>query len=86
MDKSRMQFESWFNNQYSGYNYDEKLISFVKAQLFIVWQASRESLLLNLPIRERNKGNYDYFTDGYNSGISACEIALLDSGVKIKNG
>ncbi|EMO3591487.1 hypothetical protein RGF92_003923, partial [Proteus mirabilis] len=78
MDKSRQQFEEWINKNHpkcSGYHKDIRLEA---------WQASRDSLVLNLPAREKNKGNYDFFTDGYNSGISACEISLLDNGVKIK--
>ncbi|EMP4882079.1 hypothetical protein [Proteus mirabilis] len=79
MDKSRQQFEEWINKNHpkcSGYHKDIRLEA---------WQASRDSLVLNLPAREKNKGNYDFFTDGYNSGISACEISLLDNGVKIKD-
>ncbi|ARX08393.1 MULTISPECIES: hypothetical protein [Proteus] len=74
MDKSRQQFEEWRSKNKSS-----------TINLFDVWQASRDSLVLDLPEREKNKGNYDFFTDGYNSGISACEISLLDNGVKIKN-
>lgn len=46
MDKSRQQFEEWFNDEYETTmkDYDEPLIEFVMKQLFIVWQASRESL------------------------------------------
>ncbi|AUU38569.1 hypothetical protein ACX956_003836 [Proteus mirabilis] len=45
MDKSRQQFEAWFNDEYKTTmkDYDEPLIEFVMKQLFIVWQASRES-------------------------------------------
>lgn len=79
MDKSRQQFEEWINKNHpkcSEYHMDIRLEA---------WQASRDSLVLNLPAREKNKGNYDFFTDGYNNGISACEISLLDNGVKIKD-
>ncbi|MEQ5674060.1 hypothetical protein AB7W41_05320 [Providencia stuartii] len=50
MDKSRQQFEEWFNDEYETTmkDYDEPLIEFVMKQLFIVWQASRESLINNL--------------------------------------
>ncbi|HDT0722125.1 hypothetical protein V6L74_10535 [Proteus mirabilis] len=49
MDKSRQQFEAWFNDEYKTTmkDYDEPLIEFVMKQLFIVWQASRESLINN---------------------------------------
>ncbi|WP_099075745.1 hypothetical protein [Proteus alimentorum] len=79
MDKSRQQFEEWINKNHpkcSKYHKDIRLEA---------WQVSRDSLLLTLPEREKSTGNYDYFTDGYNSGISACETVLLDNGVKIKN-
>lgn len=74
MDKSRQQFEEWSDGK-----------DLYDISPFDIWQASRDSLVLDLPAREKNKGNYDYFTDGYNSGISACEISLLDNGVKIKD-
>ncbi|MBG5926095.1 hypothetical protein [Providencia rettgeri] len=50
MDKSRQQFEGWFNGEYKTTmkNYDEPLVEFVMKQLFIVWQASRENLINNL--------------------------------------
>lgn len=50
MDKSRQQFEEWFNDEYKTTmkDYDEPLVEFVRKQLFIVWQASRESLINNL--------------------------------------
>lgn len=50
MDKSRQQFEAWFNDEYETTmkNYDEPLVEFVMKQLFIVWQASRENLINNL--------------------------------------
>ncbi|HHR5886678.1 TPA: hypothetical protein ACS7WW_003087 [Providencia alcalifaciens] len=50
MDKSRQQFEEWFNDEYKTTmkDYNEPLVEFVRKQLFIVWQASRESLINNL--------------------------------------
>ncbi|MBO8263371.1 hypothetical protein IS513_06135 [Proteus mirabilis] len=94
MDKSRQQFEEFIkfhmddaeiNNKFetanNGLNYADQYVDL----MWISWQASRDSLVLDLPEREKNKGNYDFFTDGYNSGISACEISLLDNGVKIKD-
>ncbi|APU92755.1 hypothetical protein Pm34_40 [Proteus phage vB_PvuS_Pm34] len=79
MDKSRQQFEEFISKG------DYPWVKGIIPVMWMVWEASRDSLLLTLPEREKNVGNYDYFTDGYNSGISACEIALLDNGVKIKN-
>ncbi|HHR6393031.1 TPA: hypothetical protein ACS73L_001710 [Providencia alcalifaciens] len=50
MDKSRQQFEEWFNDEYKTTmkDYNEPLVEFVRKQLFIVWQASRESLINSL--------------------------------------
>lgn len=49
MDKSRQQFEEWRSKNKSS-----------TINLFDVWQASRDSLVLDLPEREKNKGNYDF--------------------------
>lgn len=83
MDKSRRQFEVWIAD--NAYLFMHINLTYHEAALYKLWQESRDSLVLDLPEREKNKGNYDFFTDGYNSGISACEISLLDNGVKIKN-
>ncbi|MBU0049630.1 hypothetical protein [Klebsiella pneumoniae] len=74
MDKSRQQFEEWRSKNKSS-----------TINLFDVWQASRDSLLLNLPEREKSNNGLDRFSIAYNEGISACEQYLLDMGVKIKN-
>nr|ELR5254871.1 hypothetical protein [Providencia rettgeri]ELR5255296.1 hypothetical protein [Providencia rettgeri] len=52
MDKSRQQFEEWFNDEYKTTmkDHDEPLVEFVMKQLFIVWQASRESLINSLEL------------------------------------
>lgn len=49
MDKSRQQFEEWFNNGYACSKLDEKLIKAIENVLWDVWQASRESLINSLP-------------------------------------
>ncbi|HEJ0301580.1 TPA: hypothetical protein ACWLZ9_000031 [Proteus mirabilis] len=83
MDESRQQFEEWFNDEYETImkDYDEPLIEFVMKQLFIVWQASRESLGVELPepfIANENCGTWCYDEDLVNQ-------ALISNGVKIKN-
>ncbi|WP_260282508.1 hypothetical protein [Proteus terrae] len=63
MDKSRQQFEEWFNDEYKTTmkDYDEPLVEFVRKQLFIVWQASRESLINSLePVGYMELNGVDY--------------------------
>lgn len=86
MDKSRQQFEEWFNDEYETTmkDYDETLAEFVRRQLFIVWQASRESLEVELP--QRKGICHNEYESGYFDGIDKCEDVLIRSGVKIKNG
>lgn len=94
MDKSRQQFETWFNDEYKTTmkDYDEPLVKFVRKQLFIVWQASRESLEVELPDCIEYDKEYlecDYeegYRKGYNNSLSECRQALISNGVKIKNG
>ncbi|EMY0637135.1 hypothetical protein AAIC24_002915 [Providencia rettgeri] len=49
MDKSRQQFEEWFKKECNKKNYNEDTILLLYGALFDVWQASRESLINNLP-------------------------------------
>jgi len=73
MDKSRKQFEEWRSKNKSS-----------TINLFDVWQASRESLEVELP----DLGDVildDYFVDGFNDAISEVEKILISNGVKIKN-
>ncbi|MEY0432209.1 hypothetical protein AB7V88_20750 [Providencia rettgeri] len=81
MDKSRQQFEAWFNDEYKTTmkHYDEPLVEFVMKQLFIVWQASRESLEVELP---EGFGVHEVWCY---TAVSV-ESALISNGVKIKNG
>lgn len=85
MDKSREQFESWFKKEYETTMKDRHgdLIKFVSDQLFIVWQASRESLEIELP-SESTSINPCGFNEGYNDAISNCKKILISNGVKIK--
>ncbi|HHR6118034.1 TPA: hypothetical protein ACS72I_001680 [Providencia alcalifaciens] len=48
MDKSRQQFEEWFNSGHGELPYSEKGKEDLKALLFQSWQASRKSLINNL--------------------------------------
>lgn len=80
MDKSRQQFEEWFDDEYKTTmkDYDEPLVEFVMKQVFIVWQASRESLEVELPEPFIANETWCYDEDLVNQ-------ALISNGVKIKN-
>ncbi|WP_219495736.1 hypothetical protein [Proteus terrae] len=70
MDKSRQQFEEWRSKNKSS-----------TINLFDVWQASRESLEIELPepfIANENCETWCYDEDLVNQ-------ALISNGVKIKN-
>lgn len=78
MDKSRQQFEGWINKNHpkcSGYHKDIRLEA---------WQASRESLEVELP--DRKGICHNEYESGYFDGIDKCEDILIRNGVKIKNG
>ncbi|HEK1087988.1 TPA: hypothetical protein SMQ25_003818 [Proteus mirabilis] len=96
MDKSRQQFEEWFNDEYETTmkDYDEPLIEFVMKQLFIVWQASRESAepeIKHHQLRELVNTARDTAIkyQGCECLRSALETSIRNSltgnGVKIKN-
>ncbi|ARA24315.1 TPA: hypothetical protein ACKRJU_003078 [Proteus mirabilis] len=77
MDKSRQQFEGWINKNHpkcSEYHKDIRLEA---------WQASRESLEIELP--ERKGICHNEYESGYFDGIDKCEDILIRSGVKIKD-
>ncbi|MEQ5536302.1 hypothetical protein ABN309_05675 [Providencia rettgeri] len=78
MDKSRQQFEEWFNNGYACSKLDEKLIKAIENVLWDVWQASRESLEVELP-------DSKYGSEGYKGMIELFRNILISNGVKIKN-
>ncbi|MEI9749694.1 hypothetical protein V5085_01975 [Moellerella wisconsensis] len=88
MDKSRQQFEEWFKKEYPLIEAqpENTLLQSVKRQCQKAWQASRESLEVELP-RKTNPTDtfYDSFDLGLDVGISQCRRAIISSGVKIKN-
>ncbi|QDU35696.1 hypothetical protein [Proteus phage vB_PmiP_RS10pmA] len=80
MDKSRQQFEGWINKNHpkcSGYHKDIRLEA---------WQASRESLEIELPEPNPEDSGSPNFYDGYNTAISDIHDELISNGVKIKDG
>lgn len=94
MNNSRQQFEEYLKlhtdpaeleqklkKSNDGLNYADRDVDL----MWIGWQVSRDSLLLNLPEREKSNNGLDRFSIAYNEGIAACEQYILDMGVKIKN-
>lgn len=72
MNKSRQQFEEWRSKNKSS-----------TINLFDVWQASRESLEVELPYKHQPK--FYSYEDGINTGLDMCRDILISNGVKIKN-
>lgn len=95
MDKSRQQFEEEFKDcnsldvddpfriwdEINDYYYLET------RQAWFWWQASRESLEVELPDIGTNllACNHEEFIDGFNDAISEIKTILISNGVKIKN-
>ena len=90
MDKSRQQFEAWFNN---GYAYS-KLIKAIENVLWDVWQASRESLESQIKPHQFSQLVNDTKDAAIKYKDCQClrdalsrvmRDSLISSGVKIKN-
>lgn len=96
MDKSRQQFEEFikfhmddaeaknkFETANNGLNYSYPYVDL----MWITWQASRESLEVELPVKIPTV-NYETFEDGvgegYNNAIDDFKQILISNGVKIK--
>lgn len=87
MDKSRQKFEEWFNNGYACSKLDEKIIKAIENVLWDVWQASRESLEVELPNKETAGDDATFeecLSDGYNNAIDDFKQILISNGVKVK--
>ncbi|MEB6855675.1 hypothetical protein NA898_07180 [Proteus cibi] len=72
MDKSRRQFEEWSDGK-----------DLYDISPFDIWQASRESLEVELPYKHQPK--FYSYEDGINTGLNMCRDILISNGVKIKN-
>ncbi|EMI7063467.1 hypothetical protein V6858_001916 [Providencia rettgeri] len=81
MDKSRQQFEEWIAD--NAYLFMHINLTYHEAALYKLWQASRESLEIELP--QRKGICHNEYESGYFDGIDKCEDVLIRSGVKIKN-
>lgn len=84
MDKSSLQFEEWFKKEYPLIEAqpENTLLQSVKRQCQKAWQASRESLKVELPER-KNYSGFQQFDNGYERAIDDCENILISNGVKI---
>ncbi|EMQ5756802.1 hypothetical protein RGI77_000265 [Proteus mirabilis] len=77
MDKSRQQFEEWRSKNKSS-----------TINLFDVWQASRESLEVELPVKLPTMDDDSFeegLCEGYNNAIDDFKQILISNGVKIKD-
>lgn len=85
MDKSRQQFEVWFKKECNKNSYNEDAILLLYGALFKVWQASRESLEIELPeYPDESDPFYDNFDLGISLGIDKVKKVLIANGVKVK--
>lgn len=90
MNKSRQQFESYILNKPQAHIDPLKMSRFgyyyyhVTREAWEAWQASRESLEVELP--QRKGISHNKYESGYFDGIDKCEDVLTRNGVKIKNG
>ncbi|EJD6541451.1 hypothetical protein HBA43_20760 [Providencia rettgeri] len=93
MDKSRQQFETYFLNKPQNHIDPLKKDQFgyyyylVTREAWEAWQASRESLEVELPDIGTNllACSHEEFIDGFNDAISEIKAILISNGVKIKN-
>lgn len=87
-DESRMQFEEWVSLIYSGGNlllrvgpnkesYHQTIIN----GLWIAWQASRESIVVELPEKRRDDSESAYWES---MGIDLSADAIRSIGLSIK--
>ncbi len=88
MDKSRQQFEEWFAPQKEEMKLNGLgMISITRMhqRQLSAWQASRESLEVELPDASESDSGCPNYHDGYNTAISRAYDELTSNGVKIKN-
>ncbi len=97
MNKSRQQFEEFIkfhmddaeiNNKFetanNGLNYADQYVDL----MWISWQASRESLEVELPVKLPTMDDDSFeegLCEGYNNAIDDFKQILISNGVKIKD-
>lgn len=77
MNKSRQQFEEFISKG------DYPWVKGIIPVMWMVWEASRESLEVELPYKHQPK--FYSYEDGINTGLNMCRDILISNGVKIKN-
>lgn len=96
MNKSRQQFESEYRKHSTLDEVDIFKIDSESDDYYYLatrwawrwWQASRDSLEVELPKekRENYQNYYDHNAEGFNNAINHIKKELTNNGVKIKNG
>ncbi|MCG5275792.1 hypothetical protein [Providencia rettgeri] len=98
MDKSRQQFEEEYRKHSTLDEVDIFKIDSESDDYYYLatrwawrwWQASRESLEVELPKKCNTSIAGDtktkYYFNGINEGVDKCKQILISNGVKIKNG
>lgn len=77
------QFEEWFEKNGITKGWCSKRdLEFIKSKMLLCWQASRESLEIEIP--EEVSHPDDYYQDGYNRALEDIKNSLTNIGVKIK--
>ncbi|UXA35473.1 hypothetical protein KZA80_07615 [Proteus terrae] len=77
MDKSRQKFEEFISKG------DYPWVKGIIPVMWMVWEASRESLEVELPYKHQPK--FYSYEDGINTGLNMCRDILISNGVKVKN-
>lgn len=88
MDELRQQFEAWFNSGHGELPYSDKGKENLKTLLFQSWQASRDSLEVELPVKLPTMDDDSFeegLCEGYNNAIDDFKQILISNGVKIKD-
>lgn len=78
MDKLRTDFEKWFKSEY----HPDKTGPYIKDALRFAWQASRASIVVELPKTDDYANNPH--GHGRNQGIAECVEAIRSIGLSIK--
>lgn len=82
MDKSRQQFETWVQD--NAYLFMHINLTYHEAALYKLWQASRESLEVELPYINTDPDYADAYTNGKGDGILEVAAILNELGVTLK--
>ncbi|HGN0007862.1 TPA: hypothetical protein ACKRE5_001517 [Proteus mirabilis] len=81
MGKSRQQFEEFFIEQVPNHS-NNVMHNALKESFWVFWQASRESLEIELPEEQEILDSYEI---GFNNAVNRVKDILISNGVKIKN-